>query len=157
MRSQANLQTSTPTCRPLSSELDSAQGALLLLVSLSNCCSLFQDACSSSESLTLINPMDPNSYSPQDSFSSSSSSCYDSPTRMETNFQSFASESYHYQHCGSHQNYVPGYWPGQLEGPSGPEYTPYYHPMDYPYACTVEENYFRKEFPLSSEMCYNVL
>ncbi|XP_024865772.1 colorectal cancer associated 2 [Kryptolebias marmoratus] len=114
-------------------------------------------ACSSSESLTRNNLMDPNSYSPQDSFSSSSSSCYDSPTRMESSHHSFPSESYHYQHCSPYQDYVPGCWPGQQESLSAPEYTPYYNPTDYPYTCTVEESYFRKEFPLNSEMCYNVL
>ncbi|KAM4742021.1 colorectal cancer associated 2 [Anableps anableps] len=114
-------------------------------------------ACSSSESLTLCNSLDHNSYSPQDSFSSSSSSCYDSPTRMESSFHSFPSENYPYQHCSPHQDSVPGCWPVQQESVPVPECTPYYYPTDYPYIQPVEESYFRKDFPLGSEMCYNVL
>ncbi|XP_015228429.1 PREDICTED: colorectal cancer-associated protein 2 isoform X2 [Cyprinodon variegatus] len=114
-------------------------------------------AYSSSESLTLCNPLDPNSYSPQDSFSSSSSSCYDSPTRMESSFHSFPLENYSYQQCGSHQDFMPGCWPAQQESIPVPEYTPYYTPTDYPYIPPVEESYARKDFSLGSEMCYNVL
>ncbi|XP_041662844.1 colorectal cancer associated 2 [Cheilinus undulatus] len=116
--------------------------------------------CSSPESLKLCNPIDPNSYSPQDSFSSSSSSsCYDSPTRMGSSFHGdFASEHYHYQNCNPQDCYcLPHCWPGQQESFSAPEYAPYYNPTDYPYACPVEENYFRRDLQMSSEMCYNVL
>nr|XP_054598889.1 colorectal cancer associated 2 [Nothobranchius furzeri]XP_054598890.1 colorectal cancer associated 2 [Nothobranchius furzeri] len=110
--------------------------------------------CSSSESLTLCNPMDPNSYSPQDSFSSSSSSCYDSPTRMESSYHSFPSDPYHHQQLyNPHQNYMSSC---QQESLSGPEYTPYYNTSDYPSAYPVMESY-RKDFPGSPEMCYNVL
>ncbi|XP_021169918.2 colorectal cancer-associated protein 2 [Fundulus heteroclitus] len=114
-------------------------------------------AYSSSESLTLCNPPDHNSYSPQDSVSSSSSSCYDSPTRMESSFHSFPSEIYPYQHCGPHQDCVASCWPAQQESIPVPEYPPYYDPTDYPYIQPEEETYFRKDFPLGSEMCYNVL
>ncbi|KAM4566888.1 colorectal cancer associated 2 [Odontesthes bonariensis] len=114
-------------------------------------------ACSSSESLTPCNPMDHNSYSPQDSFSSSPSSCYDSPTRMESSYCGFSSEYCHYQHYNPQQDCVPGCWPGQQEILPTPDYTPYYNPTDYPFACPVEDSYFRKDFPLSTEMCYNVL
>ncbi|GLD52929.1 colorectal cancer-associated protein 2 [Lates japonicus] len=114
--------------------------------------------CSPPESLKLCSPMDHNSYSPQDSFSSSSSSCYDSPTRMESSYHSFASEPYHYQHCNLQDCYcLPHCWPGQQESFSAPEYTPYYNTTDYPYTCPVEENYFKRDLQMSSEMCYNVL
>lgn len=113
---------------------------------------------SSSESLVLCNPLDNNSYSPQDSFSSSSSSCYDSPSRMESSFHGFPSESYPYQHCSPHQDSGTGCWPAQQDTVPVLEYSsPYYSPTDYPYIQPVEESYFRKDFPLGSEMCYNVL
>ncbi|XP_037632384.1 colorectal cancer associated 2 [Sebastes umbrosus] len=115
--------------------------------------------CSSPESLQLCNPMDHNSYSPQDSFSSSSSSCYDSPTRMESSYYGFPSEHYHYQHCNLQDCHCLSHcWPGQQESFSAPEYAPYYNPTDYPYTCpVVEENYFKRDLQMSSEMCYNVL
>ncbi|XP_029302729.1 colorectal cancer associated 2 [Cottoperca gobio] len=114
--------------------------------------------CSSPELLKLCNPVDHDSYSPQDSFSSSSSSCYDSPTRMEPSCHSISSEHYHYQHCNLQDGYcLPHCWPGQQESLSAPEYAPYYTPTDYPYTCPVEENYFKRDLQMSSEMCYNVL
>ncbi|KAL7401118.1 hypothetical protein ABVT39_023226 [Epinephelus coioides] len=113
--------------------------------------------CSPPESLKLCNPMDHNSYSPQDSFSSSSSSCYDSPTRMESSYHSFPSEHYHYQHCNLQDCYCLSHcWPGQQESFSAPEYAPYYNPTDYPYTCPAEENYYKRDL-MSSEMCYNIL
>lgn len=122
------------------------------------CPLLFQAPCSFPESLKLCNPMDPNSYSPQDSFSSSSSSCYDSPTRMESSYTAFTSEHFHYQHCNLQDCYcLPHCWPGQQEGVSAPEYAPYYDPTDYPYTCPVDQNYFKRDLQMSSEMCYNVL
>ncbi|XP_032365866.1 colorectal cancer associated 2 [Etheostoma spectabile] len=114
--------------------------------------------CSSPESLKIYNPMDHNSYSPQDSFSSSSSSCYASPTRMESSFHGLTSEHFHYQHCSLQDCYcLPHCWPGQQESVSAPEYPPYYNPTDYPYTCPVEENYFKRDLQMSSEMCYNTL
>ncbi|KAM7413693.1 hypothetical protein PAMA_020872 [Pampus argenteus] len=114
--------------------------------------------CSPPQSLKLCSPVDHNSYSPQDSFSSSSSSCYDSPTRMESNYQGLTSEHHHYQHCNLQDCYcLPHCWPGQQESFSAPEYAPYYPSTDYPYTCPVEENYFKRDLPMSSEMCYNVL
>ncbi|XP_070685607.1 colorectal cancer associated 2 [Pempheris klunzingeri] len=114
--------------------------------------------CSSPESLKLCNPLDHNSYSPQDSFSSSSSSCYDSPTRMEPSYHGFNSEHFHYQHCNLQDCYCLAHrWPGQQESFSLSEYAPDYNPTDYPYTCAVEENYFKRDLPLSTEMCYNVL
>ncbi|XP_034403939.1 colorectal cancer-associated protein 2 [Cyclopterus lumpus] len=109
--------------------------------------------CSSPELLTLCNPADHSSYSPQDSFSSSSSSCYDSPTRMESSYPGgLPSEHFHYQHCG-----LQDCWPGQQESFSAPEYAPYFPPTDYAYACPVEGDYFRRDSQMSFEMCYNVL
>ncbi|KAE8295664.1 hypothetical protein D5F01_LYC06599 [Larimichthys crocea] len=114
--------------------------------------------CSSPESLKFCNPMDPNSYSPQDSFSSSSSSCYDSPIRMESSYHGFVSEHFHSQHCNLQDCYcLPHCWPGQQESFPASEYAPYYNPTDYPYACPVEENYFKRDLQMSSDMCYNVL
>ncbi|XP_036943069.1 colorectal cancer-associated protein 2 isoform X2 [Acanthopagrus latus] len=114
--------------------------------------------CSSPESLKFCNQVDHNSYSPQDSFSSSSSSCYDSPTRMQSSYHSFPSEHFHYQHCNLQDCYcLPHCWPGQQESFSAPEYAPYYNPTDYPYACPVEENYFKRDLQMGSEMCYNIL
>ncbi|KAM9853709.1 colorectal cancer associated 2 [Aulostomus maculatus] len=114
--------------------------------------------CSPTESLKLCSPVDHNSYSPQDSFSSSSSSCYDSPTRMESSFTSLTSEHYHYQHCNLQDYYcMPHCWPGQQESFSAPEYPPYYPPTDFPYTCPMEESYLKSNFAVSSEMCYNVL
>ncbi|XP_016887448.1 colorectal cancer associated 2 isoform X1 [Cynoglossus semilaevis] len=106
----------------------------------------------------LCSPLDCNSYSPQDSFSSSSSSCYDSPTRIESSHQSFASEQYqHYQQCNHQDCYcLPHCWSGQQDGFSGPECTSYSSSTDYPYTCLVEENY-RRDLQMSPEMCYNVL
>ncbi|XP_029923381.1 colorectal cancer associated 2 [Myripristis murdjan] len=111
------------------------------------------------DSLKLCSPVDPNSYSPQDSFSSSSSSsCYDSPTRMESSYQPFTPEHYHYHQCNLQDCYCLSHcWTGQQESFSAPEYAPYYGPTDYAYPCPVEENYFRRDLPMSSEMCYNVL
>ncbi|XP_055370103.1 colorectal cancer associated 2 [Betta splendens] len=108
--------------------------------------------CSSPESLKLCSPMDHNSYSPQDSFSSSSSSCHDSPTRIESSYHGFTSEHYHYQYCNS----LPHCWSVQQQNFSAPEYASYCNTTD-SYACTVEENYYRKDLQMSSEMCYNVL
>ncbi|KAK2847488.1 hypothetical protein Q5P01_010487 [Channa striata] len=112
--------------------------------------------CSPPESLKLCSPMHHNSYSPQDSFSSSSSSCYDSPTRMESSYHGFASE--HYQHCSVQDCYcLPHCWPGQQESFPAPEYAPYYNPTDYPYTYPVEEDCFKRDLQMSSEMCSNVL
>ncbi|XP_068564578.1 colorectal cancer associated 2 [Cebidichthys violaceus] len=116
--------------------------------------------CSSPEPLKLCNPADHSSYSPQDSFSSSSSSsCYDSPTRMESGYRGLPSEHFQYQRCGPQDCLCsPRCWPVQQESFfSAPEYPPYYPPTDYPYACPVDENYIRRDFQMSSEMGYNVL
>ncbi|XP_053729517.1 colorectal cancer associated 2, partial [Synchiropus splendidus] len=114
--------------------------------------------CSSPESLKLCSPVDQNSYSPQESFSSSSSSCYDSPTRMESSFSNFTSEHFHYQNCNPHHCYcLSHYCPSQQEYYAAPEYSAYYAPSEYSYSCTVEENYLKNNFAMNTEMCYNVL
>ena len=111
----------------------------------------FQAPGSPPESRKLCSPVDHNSYSPQDSFSSSSSSCYDSPTRMESSHHGFASE--HYQHCNLQDCYcLPHCWPGQQESFSVPEYTPYHNPTDYPYTCTVEENYLMRDLQIPRDV-----
>ncbi|KAM4627502.1 colorectal cancer associated 2 [Polymixia lowei] len=110
------------------------------------------------DSLKLPSPVDHNSYSPQDSFSSSSSSCYNSPTRMDSSYHGFTQEHYHYQHCNLQDCYCLSHcWPGQQDGFSAPEYAPYYSPTDYSYTYPVEDTYFKRDLPISSEMCYNVL
>ncbi|XP_030601220.1 colorectal cancer associated 2 isoform X2 [Archocentrus centrarchus] len=114
--------------------------------------------CSSLESLTFCNPMDPNSYSPQDSFSSSSSSCYNSPTRMEASYHGLSPEQYHYQHSAPQDYYALSHcWSAQQESSPTPEYAPYFPPTDYPHACPVEDNCFRKDFPLNYDVCYSAL
>lgn len=119
----------------------------------------FQAACSSPESLNFCNLVDPNCYSPQDSFSSSSSSsCYDSPTRMESGYGGFASERFHLPHCNMQDCYcLSPCWPAQQEAFSVPDCTSYYTPTEYPYACPAEENCFRRDLSMGSETCYNLL
>ncbi|KAM9812528.1 colorectal cancer associated 2 [Syngnathus typhle] len=114
--------------------------------------------CSPPESVKLRSPVDHNSYSPQDSFSSSSSSCYDSPTRKECNFISYSSEHYHNQHCTLQDCYcLPQCWADPQESFCATEYSPYFPSTDYAYPCLTEENYFKSNIAMSTEMCYNVL
>ncbi|XP_051935048.1 colorectal cancer associated 2 [Hippocampus zosterae] len=113
--------------------------------------------CSSPESLKLCSPADHNSYSPQDSFSSSSSSCIDSPTRMECNVISYSTENYHNQNCTlQDSDCMPQCWANLQESICAPEYSPYYPPTDYTYPCLMED-YFKSNLALGTEMCYNVL
>ncbi|TNN01460.1 hypothetical protein fugu_010842 [Takifugu bimaculatus] len=137
--------SASPWCHGLSSDADYYGPAMA--------------ACSSPESLKFCNPADPSCYSPQDSFSSSSSSsCYDSPTRMESGYGGFASEHFHHPHCNLQDCCcLSPRWPAQQEAFSIPDHTPYYTPTEYPYACPVEENYFRRDLSMGSEMCYNLL
>ncbi|KPP69019.1 hypothetical protein Z043_112255 [Scleropages formosus] len=95
-------------------------------------------------SLSLSSPVDYNSYSPHDSYSSSSSSCYSSPTRLDSAF-GFAQENYHFQHCNlqhCHSGTLSS-WTGPQDGASNPEYAPYYQ-SDCLYT-PVEQNYFRRD------------
>ncbi|XP_056138780.1 colorectal cancer associated 2 [Lampris incognitus] len=107
--------------------------------------------------LKLPRPLDHNSYSPQDSFSSSSSSCYNSPTRMDLIYNSFTPEHYDYQHCSLQDSGLSHCWPDQQESLSALEYAPYFCPTDYPYIHPAEEDYFKRDLPMAAEMCYNVL
>ncbi|XP_034024954.1 colorectal cancer-associated protein 2 [Thalassophryne amazonica] len=110
----------------------------------------------SPDSLKLCSPMEHNSYSSQDSFSSSSSSYYDSPTRMESSCVGVASEHLHYQHCTLQDSYcLPPCWPAQQENLTTPEYVPYYSPTDYLYPYAGDDSCLRRD--LTPEMCYNVL
>ncbi|XP_054650541.1 colorectal cancer associated 2 [Dunckerocampus dactyliophorus] len=88
--------------------------------------------CSSPESLKLC--------SPADSFSSSpSSSCYDSPPRMESSFSGFTSED-----CSC--------LPPQ-ESFCAPQCSSYYTQYTDFYSFPTEENCYK----MSTDMCYNVL
>ncbi|XP_077397965.1 colorectal cancer associated 2 [Festucalex cinctus] len=122
--------------------------------------------CSSPESQKLSSPVDHNSHSPQDSFSSSSSSsCYNSPTRMECNLISYSSEFFHHHHHSQHGQHctlqdcycLPQCWADPQESFGAPECAAYYPPADCAYPCVMEENYFKSNFAMSAEMCSNVL
>lgn len=72
---------------------------------------------------------------------------------MESGYGGLASERFHLPHCSPQDCYcLLPCWPAQQEAFSVQDYAPYYAPTEYPYACPLEENYFR-----SSEMCYNAL
>uniref|UniRef100_A0A3B3Q6Y0 Lnc RNA pou2af1 n=1 Tax=Paramormyrops kingsleyae TaxID=1676925 RepID=A0A3B3Q6Y0_9TELE len=88
---------------------------------------------------------DYNSFSPPDSYSSSSS-CYSSPSRMDSNY-GFVAENYHYQHCSFQRGYCLSHWSGPQDSPMNAEYVSdcLYTPMD--------QSYFRRDV-CSSEMCY---
>lgn len=107
---------------------------------------------SPSDSMNLTSPIDYNSYSPPQSYSSSSS-CYSSPTRMDSSY-SLVPECYHYQHCSPQHCYCVSHWLGPQEDFTNLEYTNYGTP-DSAFTSAVEESYFRRDRPLSSsEMCY---
>lgn len=97
---------------------------------------VFQAPSSPSGSLNMSSPVDYNSYSPQESYSSS---CYNSPTRLDLSY-GFVPEHYHYQNCNLQ------------ESVSTPEYAPY-GTSDYVYALPAEDSYFRRDLS-NSEMCY---
>lgn len=97
---------------------------------------VFQAPSSPSGSLNMSSPVDYNSYSPQESYSSS---CYNSPNRMDSSY-GFVPEHYHYQNCNLQ------------ESVSTPEYAPY-GTSDYVYALPAEDSYFRRDLS-NSEMCY---
>ncbi|KAJ7995152.1 hypothetical protein DPEC_G00241600 [Dallia pectoralis] len=104
---------------------------------------------SPSDSLNVQSQFDYNSYSPQESYSSSSS-CYNSPTRMDSGYGLVPEHHYHYEQCTIQHCYCLSHWSGTQEGISTPDYAPYYGQTDLP---DVEDTYFRRDFP-SSEMCY---
>uniref|UniRef100_A0A8C8HGJ6 Uncharacterized protein n=1 Tax=Oncorhynchus tshawytscha TaxID=74940 RepID=A0A8C8HGJ6_ONCTS len=103
---------------------------------------------SPSGSLNMSSPVDYNSYSPQESYTSS---CYNSPNRMDSSY-GFVPEHYHYQHCNLQHCYCLSHWSGTQESISTPEYA-IYGTTDCVHASPVDANYFRRELS-SSEMCY---
>ncbi|KAJ0063619.1 hypothetical protein NL108_004456 [Boleophthalmus pectinirostris] len=111
-------------------------------------------SCSPADCLKICSPDDHNSYSPHNSFSSSSStslsSCYDSPSRLESSF--FSPEPYTYtQHYLSQDSYNVAHL--QQEAFSNSEYAPYYNSMDYVYPC-IDESFYKRD--LTAEI-YNTL
>ncbi|KAF6726463.1 hypothetical protein FQA47_020349 [Oryzias melastigma] len=101
-----------------------------------------QAPCPPLDPLTLCASSDLHSFSPQDSFSSSSSSssCFDSPPRMGPCFHA---DFYHYPHFEPPQDCEAACW--QQESLPAPEYTTYYPPTDYPYICPPEDPYWRRD------------
>ncbi|KAL4647529.1 colorectal cancer-associated protein 2 [Arapaima gigas] len=108
-------------------------------------------ACSSPDPLllSLSSPVDYNSYSPPDSYSSSSS-CYNSPTRLDSGY-GFTPDNYHFQHCSMQHSYCLSPWTTPQDGASNPEYAPYYE-SDCLFT-PVEQSYFRRDVG-NSDMCY---
>ncbi|XP_036393358.1 colorectal cancer-associated protein 2 isoform X1 [Megalops cyprinoides] len=105
---------------------------------------------SPSDSISLPSPADYSSYSPPQCYSSSSS-CYSSPTRMDSGY-GLAPECYHYQHCGPQHCYCVSHWSGPQDSVANIEYAPF-GTSDSTYAAAVEENYFRRDMP-NTEICY---
>ncbi|XP_014069275.2 colorectal cancer associated 2 isoform X1 [Salmo salar] len=103
---------------------------------------------SPSGSLNMSSPVDYNSYSPQESYSSS---CYNSPNRMDSSY-GFVPEHYHYQHCNLQHCYCLSHWSGTQESICTPEYA-IYGTTDCVHASPVDGSYFRRELS-SSEICY---
>ncbi|XP_023817519.1 uncharacterized protein LOC110016267 isoform X2 [Oryzias latipes] len=100
-----------------------------------------QASCPPLDPLTFCASSDLLSFSPQDSFSSSSSSCFDSPPRMGPCFS--PADFYHYPHFEPPQDCEAACW--QQESLPAPEYTTYYPPTDYPYICPPEDPYWRRD------------
>lgn len=109
---------------------------------------VFQAPSSPSGSLNMSSPVDYNSYSPQESYSSS---CYNSPTRLDLSY-GFVPEHYHYQHCNLQHCYCLSHWSGTQESICTPEYA-IYGTTDCVHASPVDGSYFRRELS-SSEICY---
>ncbi|CAL8336160.1 unnamed protein product [Boreogadus saida] len=126
-------------------------------------------ASSSPDSVQISSPVEHNSYSPQhSSYSSSSSSSYDSPTRVEPGYQGFpALDHSNYQHCSFADCYCQMQahcWPAPQESLwAAAESASYYGPAgpatgttDYPYP--AEQHCLKRGWPvMSSDMCYNIL
>lgn len=104
---------------------------------------------SPSDSFNLPSPVDYNSYSPPQS-NSSSSSCYNSPTRMDLS-SSFSPENYHYQHCNLQHCICLSHWSNVQEGMVTSEFAPY-GSSDCLYSYG-DDSYFRRDTS-NSEMCY---
>lgn len=107
---------------------------------------------SPTHSFSLPSLVDYNSYTPPESHSSSSS-CYNSPTRMDMS-SSFTSESYHYQYCTLQHCFCLSHWPNLQDGTMAADYTsPHYSTSDCFYQPLGEEAYCRRDSS-SSELCY---
>ncbi|XP_066564769.1 colorectal cancer associated 2 isoform X2 [Amia ocellicauda] len=102
---------------------------------------------SPSDSSNLPSPADYNSYSPPECYSSSSS-CYGSPTRMDSRYSAMT-EDYHHQHCSLQYCYC-----SEVPDHLGyPQYTQC-ATTDCLYPSAVgEQGYFRTEFA-TLDMCY---
>ncbi|KAF4085927.1 hypothetical protein AMELA_G00100520 [Ameiurus melas] len=107
---------------------------------------------SPTHSFSLPSLVDYNSFTPPESHSSSSS-CYNSPTRMDMS-SSFTSENYHYQHCTLQHCFCLSHWPNLQDGTMAADYTsPHYSTSDCFYQALGEEAYCRRDSS-SSELCY---
>ncbi|XP_053503687.1 colorectal cancer associated 2 isoform X1 [Ictalurus furcatus] len=107
---------------------------------------------SPTHSFSLPSLVDYNSYTPPESHSTSSS-CYNSPTRMDMS-SSFMPESYHYQHCTLQHCFCLSHWPNLQDGTLATDYTsPHYSTSDCFYQALGEETYCRRDSS-SSELCY---
>ncbi|XP_066536251.1 colorectal cancer associated 2 isoform X2 [Hoplias malabaricus] len=103
---------------------------------------------SPTRSFSLPSPGDYSSYSPPDSHSSSSSSCYSSPSRLDGS-SCFSTESCHYQHYDIQHCY--SHWPAlQTDTAAASQY---YSPSDCFHHSYGEDFYYRRDAP-SSELCY---
>ncbi|XP_015192854.2 colorectal cancer associated 2, partial [Lepisosteus oculatus] len=103
------------------------------------------------DSSNLPSPVDYSGYSPPQCYSSSSS-CYSSPTRMDSVYSSIP-EDHHYQHCSLQYCYCLSHFSGSYDNTRNPEYVPY-PPSDCLYPSPVtEENYIRRDLA-SLDMCY---
>ncbi|XP_062329433.1 colorectal cancer associated 2 [Osmerus eperlanus] len=111
------------------------------------------DPSSPSESLNQPSPVDYNGYSPQPSSPpSSSSSCYNSPSRMESGY-GFAPEHYYCQNCSRQPCYCLPHWSvGPGECLPALEYGAYGH-TDCEYTSDLQDSFFRRDL-INSEMCY---
>ncbi|KAJ8397194.1 hypothetical protein AAFF_G00440280 [Aldrovandia affinis] len=105
---------------------------------------------SPTDSLNLPSPVDYNSYSLPQSYSSSSS-CYSSPTRMDSSY-GLIPECCHYPHCSPQRCYCLSHWSLPQDSVTNLEYAPYGTP-DSAYTSAAEECYFRRDMS-SSELCF---
>ncbi|XP_076831982.1 colorectal cancer associated 2 [Brachyhypopomus gauderio] len=103
---------------------------------------------SPTHSFNLPSPVDYNSYSPPDSHSSSSS-CYNSPTRMDMNC-SFVPENSQYLHCDLQRCSCVSNWAGMQDAVPVSQYS-LHSAADCYYSCG--EDAYRRDFS-SSELCY---
>ncbi|XP_062872579.1 colorectal cancer associated 2 [Trichomycterus rosablanca] len=107
---------------------------------------------SPTHSFSLPSPVEYNSYTPPES-NSSSSSCYNSPTRVDMS-SSFTPENYHYQHCTLQHCFCLSHWPSLQDGTMASDYTPpHYSASDCFYPSLTDEVYCRRDSS-GLELCY---